>query len=201
MEECINSICNQTYNNLQIILVDDGLTDNSFNICKLFDEHDERILLIHKENGGLVSARKAGAAVAIGDYISFGEDAACSFPCMLSASTIISLDYAPYHYRQREGSIVQSQNEISDDNFIEIYKRLYHVFSDNDFLQEQLNYYMFFMLLLKGYSKIHSNLEVFPFDNILKNEKIYIYGAGAFGKVLKAYIKKCTGWQRQDSCR
>ncbi len=121
MEECINSICNQTYNNLQIILVDDGSTDNSFNICKLFDEHDERILLIHKENGGLVSARKAGAAVAIGDYISFGEDAACSFSCMLSASTIISLDYAPYHYRQREGSIVQSQNEISDDNFIEIY--------------------------------------------------------------------------------
>lgn len=67
--KCIESICNQTYKNIEIILVDDGSTDNSGSICDEYAAKDSRIVVIHKENGGLVSARQAGAKVATGDYI------------------------------------------------------------------------------------------------------------------------------------
>lgn len=67
--KCIESILNQNYKNLEIILVDDGSTDESGIICDKFAEKDSRIIVIHKQNGGLVSARKAGADVATGEYI------------------------------------------------------------------------------------------------------------------------------------
>jgi glycosyltransferase involved in cell wall biosynthesis len=67
--KCIESIINQSYHNLEIILVDDGSTDCSGRICDEYAKNDKRIHVIHKCNGGLVSARKAGAMVATGDYI------------------------------------------------------------------------------------------------------------------------------------
>lgn len=69
VEKCIESICNQTYQNLEIILVDDGSTDGSGEICDNFAEIDKRIKVVHKINGGLISARKAGAKVATGEYV------------------------------------------------------------------------------------------------------------------------------------
>ncbi len=76
LDECIESIINQTYPYLEIILVDDGSTDHSGAICDRYAAIDDRILVIHKENGGLVTARKAALAVAKGDYIGFvdGDD-------------------------------------------------------------------------------------------------------------------------------
>ena len=76
LKKCIGSIIDQTYHNIQIILVDDGSVDASGRICDYYAEKEERIQVIHKENGGLVSARKAGLAVATGDYVSFvdGDD-------------------------------------------------------------------------------------------------------------------------------
>lgn len=69
--QCIESIINQTYKNLEIILVDDGSTDNSGKICDEYAKKDSRIKVIHKENGGLVSARKAGLNIANGGSIGF----------------------------------------------------------------------------------------------------------------------------------
>ncbi len=69
LRKCIESIMAQTYKNLEIILVDDGSTDNSLQICDYFSKKDNRIKILHKANGGLVSARKAGIAAATGDYI------------------------------------------------------------------------------------------------------------------------------------
>lgn len=66
---CIESLIKQTYKNLEIILVDDGSTDRSSAICDLYASKDNRIKVIHKENGGLVSARKAGVAMATGAFI------------------------------------------------------------------------------------------------------------------------------------
>lgn len=76
LEECIESIINQTYSNLEIILVDDGSTDSSGTICDKYAAMDKRIVVMHKENGGLVTARKAALAVAKGKYVSFvdGDD-------------------------------------------------------------------------------------------------------------------------------
>ena len=66
LRKCIDSIVNQTYKNLEIILVDDGSTDDSGKICDEFAEKDGRIKVIHKENGGLSSARNSGLEIAAG---------------------------------------------------------------------------------------------------------------------------------------
>lgn len=73
---CVESIISQSYTNLQIILVDDGSTDSCPIICDEFAKRDERITVIHKENGGLVTARKAGISRATGYYTIFvdGDD-------------------------------------------------------------------------------------------------------------------------------
>ena len=73
---CIESLIKQNYYNLEIILVDDGSTDRSPAICDLYAGKDRRIRVIHKTNGGLVSARKAGVELATGKYIGYvdGDD-------------------------------------------------------------------------------------------------------------------------------
>ena len=68
---CVNSVLNQTYQNLEIILVDDGSPDNSPRMCDEFAKKDSRIKVIHKKNGGLSSARNAGLDIATGEYVAF----------------------------------------------------------------------------------------------------------------------------------
>lgn len=76
IDKCINSIISQTYQNLEIILVDDGSPDNCPNICDKYAKMDNRIKVIHKPNGGLSDARNAGIDICKGDYIGFvdGDD-------------------------------------------------------------------------------------------------------------------------------
>ena len=69
--KCIDSILNQTYKNLEIILVDDGSPDSCPDICDKYKIRDKRIKVIHKENGGLSDARNAGIEIATGKYICF----------------------------------------------------------------------------------------------------------------------------------
>lgn len=71
LNRCIDSIINQTYKNLEIILVDDGSPDNCGKICDEYAKKDSRIKVIHKENGGLSDARNAGINISIGKYITF----------------------------------------------------------------------------------------------------------------------------------
>ncbi len=69
--ECIESIQNQSYTNIEIILVDDGSPDLCGKICEQYAAKDNRIIVIHKRNGGLSDARNAGLKVATGDYLYF----------------------------------------------------------------------------------------------------------------------------------
>lgn len=71
LRHCVDSILGQSYSELEIILVDDGSTDGSSQICDEYIEKDTRITVIHKENGGLSSARNKGLEIASGDYVSF----------------------------------------------------------------------------------------------------------------------------------
>lgn len=71
LDRCVQSIVNQTYSNLEIILVDDGSPDNCGCLCDAWAAKDSRIKVIHKENGGLSDARNAGMVVATGKYIAF----------------------------------------------------------------------------------------------------------------------------------
>lgn len=76
IKQCVDSIIAQTYKDIEIILVDDGSPDNCPHICDNYAKADSRIKVVHKKNGGLMSARQAGLRAATGDYIGFvdGDD-------------------------------------------------------------------------------------------------------------------------------
>lgn len=71
LEKCVDSLLAQTHKELEIILVDDGSKDNSGKLCDELQKKDDRIRVIHKENGGLSSARNAGIEIAKGEYFGF----------------------------------------------------------------------------------------------------------------------------------
>ena len=71
LRKCVDSVCNQTFRDLEIILVDDGSPDNCGKICDEYAAKDNRIVVIHKENGGISSARNAGIDIAQGEFLGF----------------------------------------------------------------------------------------------------------------------------------
>lgn len=71
LENCISSVINQTYTNLEILLIDDGSTDNTATLCKEFTKNHKRIRYLYKDNGGVSSARNLGIRNAKGAYITF----------------------------------------------------------------------------------------------------------------------------------
>ena len=87
LERCINSLIAQTYKNIEIILVDDGSTDNSLNICNAYSKKDKRIKIIHQKNGGVSDARNKGISFSHGEYITF-----------VDSDDYVSNDYVEYMY-------------------------------------------------------------------------------------------------------
>ena len=71
LKKCVDSVLGQTYQSIEIILVDDGSTDDSYRLCKEIEAEYNSVYVIHKENGGLSSARLAGFEVCHGDYVQF----------------------------------------------------------------------------------------------------------------------------------
>ncbi len=83
IDECVTSIVNQSYRNLEIILVDDGSPDKCPEICDSWEKKDFRIKVIHKENGGLSSARNAGMSACTGEYVMFTDSDDFIDSCMV----------------------------------------------------------------------------------------------------------------------
>lgn len=71
LERCVKSILNQNYDGFELILVDDGSSDGSADICDEYAKSDKRVRVIHKKNGGVSSARNCGLKMATGDYVWF----------------------------------------------------------------------------------------------------------------------------------
>lgn len=71
LERCVRSLCAQTYGRLEVLLIDDGSTDGTEQLCERLAAEDARILVHHKENGGASSARNVGLSIASGEYIGF----------------------------------------------------------------------------------------------------------------------------------
>lgn len=106
LERCVDSIINQTYRNLEIILVDDGSPDSCPAMCDKFAEKDSRIIVIHKENGGLSDARNAGLDIARGEYIGFVD----------------SDDYiAPTMYEVLMKRIVSDKSDLAVCEYVRVY--------------------------------------------------------------------------------
>lgn len=93
LEDCLDSIINQSYKNTEIILIDDGSTDKSGNICDEYANKDNRIKVLHKENNGVSSARNDGMAMANGEYLTFVDSDDIIHPDYLAILYQDAIDY------------------------------------------------------------------------------------------------------------
>ena len=122
IDRCIKSVINQTYKNLEIILVDDGSPDNCPKICDEYAEKDKRIKVIHKKNGGLSDARNVGIEAAKGKYISF-----------IDSDDWIEKDFIECLYKSIKKNIFASVKEKNSDdlcyNILEIEIRVTKLYS------------------------------------------------------------------------
>ena len=105
LPQCLESVCNQTYRNIEIILIDDGSGDGSGAICDEWKEKDTRIQVIHKENGGVSSARNEGLKTAKGALIGFVDSDDWIEPDMyeklvagIQNADVVSCGYVDYPY-------------------------------------------------------------------------------------------------------
>lgn len=107
LDRCVKSIQKQTYENLEIILVDDGSPDNCGKMCDEYAKEDSRIKVIHKENGGLSDARNAGIEIATGNYIAF-----------VDSDDFVSHDYIEYMYKM----IIENDVKLAISGIMNIWK-------------------------------------------------------------------------------
>lgn len=134
LQRCIESIVYQSYSNLEIILVDDGSVDSCPEICDRYKICDSRIKVIHKENGGLSSARNAGISVATGKYISFVDsDDWIHVDAMKYLLELLKKYNADFS--MAENARVHNRNEMVSNNAYEE-----TVFTKEDFIKKILKY-------------------------------------------------------------
>lgn len=111
LEECIESILGQSYENFELILIVDGSPDRSLEICRRYEAHDSRVTVVYQENRGLIATRKAGASIAKGDYIiSVDGDDYIHKDLLLSISNAIdenpNTDMICYGYYKTDGNSI-----------------------------------------------------------------------------------------------
>lgn len=124
LRQCLESVINQTYKNLEIILVNDGSTDNSGKICEEYALNDERIKVIHKENGGVSSARNNGLRLLDGSYVSFVdsddylENNFIEKLVEVRADIAICSFYKEYPFNSEKKIITKAKTSKTKDEFI-----------------------------------------------------------------------------------
>lgn len=131
LSKCIESLINQTHKNIEIILVNDGSRDSSYEICNKYKIIDERIQTIHKINGGVSSARNAGLSIATGEYITFvdSDDYISNemYEKMLDIAMSENADIVEcgYYRVDKEGNILTEQ-QLKDEIISGEYNSSYH---------------------------------------------------------------------------
>ncbi len=160
LERCVNSLINQSLNNIEIILVDDGSPDKCPQLCDNYAKQDSRIRVIHKENGGLSDARNAGLANATGEYVLFvdSDDYISSNACETLYSNGIenNLDIVVADAVKVENNkeTIMSHREKSLDKILD----------GSSFLKEQLNSHSMYMAAW---------LNLYRKDFLLKNQLFF----------------------------
>ncbi|MCI6996806.1 MAG: glycosyltransferase [Eubacterium sp.] len=133
LPKCIESLMNQTYQDIQIILVDDGSPDNCGVICDKYAAEDNRIVVIHQQNSGVSAARNAGLAVAIGEYIGFCDSddyvSPNMYQCLLDNMTNSKAQIAicGYDYVDETGKVTRPYRKRNPEVLIqqEIFRRFF----------------------------------------------------------------------------
>ncbi len=130
LHQCIDQVLSQTYQDLQIILVDDGSTDSSSEICDAYIRKDSRIEVIHKVNGGLSEARNVGTEYAVGEYLLYldSDDIWASSDFVEKAVACTS--------RNNADMVLLTQNRFIDDAYLP--KEPVYKFKETDFVEDAI---------------------------------------------------------------
>ena len=193
LKECLDSIQNQTYSDIEVILVNDGSTDKSKVICDRYCEDDNRFQLLNQENQGLSAARNSGVAASTGEFIAFVDSDDIILPNYLE--TLM-------HYMLEDVDIVESQFTISKEEFLaESYKELTILFEGNS--QEAVKIFPKHVLNVNAVTKLYrrSIVEAVPYIDGVIFEDVYC-GIGMLKyirKIIKIDYKGYYYRQRQAS--
>ncbi|MCL2370223.1 MAG: glycosyltransferase family 2 protein [Firmicutes bacterium] len=148
LKKCLESIVNQTYFDLEIILVNDGSPDNSFSIAQQFAQQDTRIVLISQENKGLSAARNAGLDIATGDYIAFVDSddwlSLNYFELLVAAATEFDADIVSCPYKE----IFETEQR----------KNFFKKHSQSKFSKKQVHDIVYLKYASSKHRKVFSNL-------------------------------------------
>lgn len=158
LEKCLDSLIDQTYKNLEIIVVNDGSTDNSGTICQEYAQKDDRIVYIEKENGGLSDARNVGLDKMTGSYVTF-----------VDSDDWVESDYVEVLYNK----LIESQADVSVGNY----------YSYNE--DERMDY--FHINGDSYYEKVYDNVSIFENLYESKEMKNFAL-ISACGKLYKAKL-------------
>ena len=193
LEECLDSIQNQTYSDIEVILVNDGSTDKSKEICGKYCKQDNRFQLLNQENQGLSAARNNGVAASTGEFIAFVDSDDIILPNYLE--TLM-------YYMREDVDIVESQFTISKEKFLaESYKELTILFEGNS--QEAVRIFPKHVLNVNAVIKLYrrSIVEAVPYIDGVIFEDVYC-GIGMLKyirKIIKIDYKGYYYRQRQTS--
>ena len=193
LEECLDSIQNQTYSDIEVILVNDGSTDKSKEICGKYCKEDNRFQLLNQENQGLSAARNTGVAASRGEFIVFVDS-----DDMILANYLETL----MHYMREDVDIVESQFTVSNEEFLaKSFKEPSILFEGNS--QEAVKIFPKHVLNVNAVIKLYrrSIVEAVPYIDGVIFEDVYC-GIGMLKyirKIIKIDYKGYYYRQRQAS--
>lgn len=195
LKRCIDSIEKQTYKNIEVILVDDGSNDGSEIMCDEFEKKYENIKVVHKENGGLSSARNEGIKIATGKYIGFVDSDdfidekmyECLYNNLIETESDISV-CKPYQYSQ-EDEICESKEEekIITYEGIEILRNMYR------------DYFTIVVSWNKLYKKELFDEVKYPEGKIIEDAAVIHYLLNKSSKIVISNLELYFYYQREDS--
>ena len=152
LRRCVNSILRQSYTKLEILLIDDGSPDACPEICEAYAKTDSRVRVIHKENGGLSSARNTGLEIAEGEYIAFVDGDDYIHSEMLKQlyhalkDTDADLSVCNLQYVNEEGYKIPTYPDTIIENEL--------LNADEDFLKSQKNFGYYYIVVWNKHYKI-----------------------------------------------
>lgn len=202
--KCIESIINQTYKNLEIILVDDGSTDSSLKICKYYEKKDSRIIVIHQENIGVSEARNTGLDKVTGKYLAFvdADDYICEnyieelLNAIIKNKTKISqCGINLVLYGKIVSQIKYSGYEVKKGRDI-LYDLLKYNFLQNEVIWNKLYDVNIFKKLRFAKGKLHEddfiNYKLYYYQDNISIVPLYLYNYRQEGKSITSdfYVKR-----------
>lgn len=192
LKRCLESLINQTYTNIEIILINDGSTDNSEKICKEYKQKDKRIVYKYQKNSGVSSARNKGLNIATGEYILF-----------IDSDDYISIDYIENVYNKMKTSkceiAVTGLTEVTSTG--ETIKQVMYIPQDkimqfNDFIDDYINYAYFTCVKMLFKKTLAEKLK---FISELKYGEDMFFAYSLFKKSKILYVSNADYYYVQNS--